>query len=190
MSKTKSVCKNMHYSLNFLNFKPYYNGHDNVNYIMTYNVKFTDESKYDVGEDQSDINKLFGVSYGHHHNQSDRIGWRYNKKTDLIDLFLYSYENSKRIKTYLTSVTVGYYDTYIINLDVMENNGYRNTNVSIYKTLYGMTAKIFSLSYMYKHTHTKYGYSLGLYFGGNQKAPKTIKMDIEKIESEKYIIAG
>ena len=190
MSKTKSVCKNMHYSLNFLNFKPYYNGKDNVNYIMTYNVKFTDDSKYDVGEDQSDINKLFGISYGHHHTQSDRIGWRYNKKTNLMDLFLYSYENSKRIKTYLISVPICDYNEYIINLDVMENNGYRNTNVSIYETSLYITTKLISISYMYKHTHTKYGYSLGLYFGGNQKAPKTIKMDIKKIEAEKYIIAN
>ena len=190
MLKTKSVCKNMHYSLNFLNFKPYYNGRDNVNYIMTYNVKFTDESKYDVGEDQSDINKLFGISYGHHHNQSDRIGWRYNKNTGLMDLFLYSYENSKRIKTYLISVAICNYNVYTITLGVMENNGYRNTNVSIYSESLGIPTKLISISYMYKHTHTKYGYSLGLYFGGNQKAPKTIKMDIEKIESEKYNIAN
>lgn len=190
MAKTKSVCKNMHYSLNFLNFKPYYNGHDNVNYIMTYQVKFTDESKYDIGEDQSDINKLFGISYGHHHNQSDRIGWRYNKTTNLIDLFLYSYENSKRIKTYLISVPISKHNVYTIDLDVMENNGYRNTNVSIYETSYNISVKLFGLSYMYKHTHTKYGYSLGLYFGGNRKAPKTIKMDITKIESEKYNIAN
>lgn len=44
-----------------------------------------------------DINKLYGINYGWHwHNNSVRIGWRYNAGLRMIELFMYSYVNGKR----------------------------------------------------------------------------------------------
>ena len=89
----RKIYRGMHYSLSFLNFKPVIN---KKHYYFRYNVKFYPSCRYNIGEDQSDINKLFGLSFGFHHNQSERIGWRYDRITDKIELLLYTYHIPKK----------------------------------------------------------------------------------------------
>ena len=50
---------------------------------MSCEVSFTESCRYNVGKDQSDINKLFGFSVGMHHKNSVRVGWRYVPSADL-----------------------------------------------------------------------------------------------------------
>ena len=53
---------------------------------MSCEVVFTESCRYNVGKDQSDINKLFGFSIGMHHKNSVRVGWRYVPSADLIEI--------------------------------------------------------------------------------------------------------
>jgi hypothetical protein len=59
------------------------------------------------GTDQhtTSINKLYGIVFGFDpHYRSARIGWRYNKFSDRIELFSYVYVNGKREHKFLCRV--------------------------------------------------------------------------------------
>ena len=174
---TKNIFKGMHYSLDFLNCMPYFNFKSYAWFDKFLDVEFTNDSKYDIDVDQSDINKLFGISYGFHHNQSDRIGWRYNKDKDMFDIFLYSYENDNgnvnRVKVFICAVKAN--EKLAIRFRTAEASYYRVVNVDVYNE---KIKQNYRLDYMFKHEHTWFGYNLGLYFGGNRKAPKNIKINI------------
>ena len=61
-------------------------------------ISFDESCKYDLkSKDQADINKLYGLSYGNHYYNSDRIGWRYLVDEDVFELLTYSYVNGVRI---------------------------------------------------------------------------------------------
>lgn len=165
----KVIYKGMHYCLNFLNFKPYF-GLNGVK-KLEYKVMFTSSCRYSLGIDQSDINKLFGISYGFHHNQSDRIGWRYIAEIDKIELLLYSY-----VKGLRRTKSLGLYDInkeISIKLEsIVYKGNYRTINVIINNEVIGRD--------IFPHNYKNFGYTLGAYFGGNRKAPHTMKIKIEK----------
>ena len=48
----KNVFKGMHYSLNFLNCMPYFNFKSDAWFDNEVDVEFTNDTKYDIGEDQ------------------------------------------------------------------------------------------------------------------------------------------
>lgn len=166
------IHKGMHYCLNFLNFKPYFGSKE---YNEIYKVCFGSSCAYDIDTDQRDVNKLFGVSYGWHHNQSDRIGWRYaptaHERED-IEIVLYSYENGRRCTFPICKVEIG--DTFTIKLNTKVYNGYRRANIVV---------KGHNITIMHKHTNQRFswGYTLGAFFGGNRTAPHTIKFDLSKV---------
>lgn len=173
--KRATVPANMHYSLNFMNFKPYFLKKENDFLKAFYKIQFTIESTYIIDKDQSDINKLFGFSYGMHHKQSDRIGWRYNPDSDDISLFLYTYENGVRCKCFLTNVKL--YEYYYILLDVDIKDKYRYVYIKISNTNRDIKYEnLFNL----KHIPKCWGYTLGLYFGGNRTVEYPIRINIEK----------
>lgn len=152
----------MHYCLNFLNFKPYC---FKQSHSLSYEVVFTDSCKYDIGSDQSDINKLFGFSYGFHHNQSDRIGWRWNPSLNKIELLLYSYEQKVRRSFKLTEVALNTLN--IIELEVYLNGLYRHISIKINNETY---------AFCLLQDPVNWGYTLGLYFGGNRTAPHNMNI--------------
>lgn len=166
----KTIYKNMHYCLNFLNFKPFFklNGLKS----LAYKVMFTPSCRYYLKDDQSDINKLFGISLGFHHNNSDRIGWRYLSDTDKIELLLYSYIKGVRYKTSLETIDIN--QEYIIKLEVItyKKTFRREVRVYINNNIYAN---------LYEDNHNSWGYTLGCYFGGNCKAPHTMKIKIDKL---------
>jgi hypothetical protein len=168
----RRIFKGMHYCLSFLNFKPYFY---KKNYNVSYKVSFDKSCAYNIDTDQSDINKLFGFSYGLHHHQSDRIGWRYipteNKRND-IEILLYSYENGVRYSTPITKITIG--DVVNIHLDVQIHNGYRRVYAAV-------NNKYVDILLQYDKPLIDYGYTLGTYFGGNRTAPHTMTINIRKI---------
>lgn len=163
----KKIIKGFHYCFNFLNFKPYF---CKESLQSSYKVKFTQSCRYIIGKDQTDVNKLFGFSYGFHHNQSDRIGWRYNNITNKIELLLYSYECKKRYSFLLKSFDIN--EDIIIKLSVDLKEDYRSIIIEINNK---------RISYFLKHKQTFWGYTLGSYFGGNRTAPHNILIDIAKL---------
>lgn len=150
-----------------------------------FEVVFHESCRYNIGTEQKDINKLFGVGFvkgyfrslwiylhsliggniyqEEHHIDSARIGWAYNPETDKIDLYAYCYINSQRIISDLISVEI-------------------DQSVGIYlylsKTHYVFIIKDKGKEVLRKpllFTHNKRRlFPLGLYFGGNLTAPHDI----------------
>lgn len=142
---------------------------------FNYVVCFDESIRYELpGDDQHDVNKLLGVSYGFHHQNSDRIGFRYNPKIDAVELCKYCYVDGKRIPTeVLYTCKIG----EKVTITTMHTNieGIRCFGV------------VFNddINYLYQFTmenkwYKMFGYTLSLYFGGNNPAPQTIYISKKK----------
>jgi len=123
---------------------------------------------YDLkDEDQGDVNKLFGYSLGLHHKNSLRFGWRANIKNATIEIVAYEYRDKVRSVVSICEVKLNeyykfdivYHDFGWIQYTVYEDNGFQVMSIGS--------------SYHMKHKYN-FGYTLGLYFGGNEKAPQDI----------------
>lgn len=62
------------------------------------NVMFDNSAIYDIGRDELDIQKLFGVAWGSVHSNSARFGFR-NIKGVGIEILAYCYDECKRLNT-------------------------------------------------------------------------------------------
>lgn len=124
-------------------------------------------------EDQADVNKLFGIGYlWSHHKNSARFGWSYNTLTEVMDLYAYCYDNGERTSVYITSVQIG----EKVKCELQAYRGSKDYLFIVYRE---------DGSYVYrtmKKSHHKWiGFPLGLYFGGNRRAPETIKIQMKKL---------
>lgn len=128
-------------------------------------VSFTESCKYEIGDDQSDINKLFGVGhFPHHHKNSVRFGWRWVPDLGKIEVLAYYYIDGKRMDRHMVYVEIGERLVYEIN---GEGNFYS-------LIIHGSTYLDIPLK------PCKVGYLLQTYFGGNQTAPHDIEIEINK----------
>ena len=132
---------------------------------ITLNYKFTDSTIYHFDDaDQFDVNKLFGFSVGMHHNNSFRFGWRPNADLNKMEIVGYEYHDKLRIPT-------------IPICEINLNKWYEFTLKYNYITSYieySVTdgEKTLTLQHPIKLKKSiNLGYKLGLYFGGNKKAP-------------------
>lgn len=129
----------------------------------TKEVTFDSSCLYKPLDWENDYNKLFGWSYGFHHRNSVRVGWRSSENS--IELILYIYENGKLVPMEEPGILVP-------------------TGVAIKMTLLkrplGYGLDIPGYGYITYRTHREikptWGYNLGLYFGGQGKAPHTMKI--------------
>lgn len=162
------VFKGMHYGF------PYWPRlYLNKEYKESINIIFTESCKYQLpGEDQHDINKLFGIGYGHHHTDSDRIGWRWNSEKEMIELVNYSYQNKRRMpsKT-LMWVKIG--EKVTIDLESYWSDSHKRS--VCFSATKEKESNILYRNYTVRCIN--FAYNLGLYFGGNQKAPHTITIN-------------
>lgn len=164
------IFKHTHYGFPFM-FQPLFSFKDELEKKMT--VCFTESCKYELeGEDQHDINKLFGFGYGYHHTDSDRFGWRWNPEKEKIELVTYSYVSGKRISSeHIAWVDID--EEVELGLWVhTENNIYQRWVV--FSIIQNGKKSVTPRGYATKRPWFKY--SLGLYFGGNRRAPQTIKI--------------
>ncbi len=153
-------------------------------------VWFDTSCRYEIGKDQTDINKLYGVAYlswaaiafvlksywtaivkrslaeikSLHHYNSARFGWAYNPLTDKIDIYSYCYHNGER--TFQKMASIGFYK-YLDT--VIERNGDRHDF-----RIYNSSGLVFSLSE--NVNASTLGYELFLYFGGNIPAPHDMQI--------------
>jgi hypothetical protein len=137
-------------------------------YIMEKFVNFTDSAMYYFDDDdQHDVNKLFGFSFGLHHNNSVRFGWRPNADLTKMEIVGYEYVNKVRIPT----IPIGEVELNKTYLYQLVYNG--KSNQIMYVIFDG------DIEYLTSHPITlskkcSLGYRLYLYFGGNKKAPHDI----------------
>lgn len=136
----------------------------------SYEVIFDDSCRYQLDEEnQLDWNKLVGWSYGLHHKNSIRIGWRYNQDSRMIQLCIYTYENGIRKESGFRSIQLGV--KYKLTLD------YYNPHLSLRVTSPYSYRQDFILNTIFDSKPT-WGYNLGLFFGGNLSQPNKEPMRI------------
>lgn len=136
---------------------------------LCYDVTFTNSCAYNIGKEQEDINKLFGIGYlPHHHCNSVRFGWRYHINSNKIELFAYSYINSSRSWDFLTFVNL---------------NDKIRCRMQINRSGHALSIDEYSLPHIVNLKPKKMGYILSPYFGGNTTAPHDIEILISKISN-------
>ena len=104
-------------------------------------VSFDDTAKYDIGKDQTDINKLLGFGYNLHHLNSDRIGWRYVPSKDKIELLLYSYNRKERVKKHICYVDINEEISINFSVQFKENSRYVYSTIKTKDKTYKTKAK-------------------------------------------------
>jgi hypothetical protein len=125
-------------------------------------ISFDESCKYNLKtKDQADINKLCGLSYGRHHYNLDRIGWRYLVEEDVFELLTYSYVDGVRIPS-ISLGKVKANEKFRAKVTTVLNNGKR---IVTFKLNDRCVAKEYKVSKVWIK------YTLGLYFGGNRTAP-------------------
>jgi hypothetical protein len=134
--------------------------------VLKYEVTFTPSCVYYIRQDQSDINKLFGIGYFPNHSQNSvRFGWRYGVG-NWVDIFAYSYINNERIYNLIGMVEIGKAHTFMITPGQSSH------------TLQVLGKGIYHTVPLYRQGA---GYLLRPYFGGNQTAPHDIEINMREL---------
>lgn len=121
---------------------------------------------YDIAE-RSCVNKLFGFCFGFGvHSNSVRFGWSYDKPTGLITIHRYVYDEGTLYKNFCTRVSIESPHTYRLEA---------NWNGTSWNVDFIVDERIVAAHYGIK-AHPCFITTLGLYFGGNTRAPHTIKI--------------
>lgn len=162
-----------HYRSNHLLTRVHIGKHWTTNYV----VNFTDSCKYELTENKTQVNKLVGISLlPHHHFNSIRIGWRWDKDKQQIELLSYKYFNKSRSYKHICYVSLNEDHTIKIsaklsinklfwNYDVFVNNYLFDTDVCI------IDNQISKIPIMYECLP---------YFGGQVPAPHDISIKLFK----------
>lgn len=161
--------------------------------MIGYRVTFTESCRYDIGSDQSDINKLFGIGYFSwrlfgmktsklfgrtftypwfrvaHHDNSVRFGWRYSH--GLIEIMAYWYHNGNRYYNTIKDLEIG--KPYILKLHIMRD--WHSLMISESLDMKNTT----SLNVPVEGKN--FGYLLSCYFGGNKTAPHDMEIRMERM---------
>jgi hypothetical protein len=134
---------------------------------ISHNVFFNNNCEYNLdGIDQFDINKLFGMSFGFHHKNSARFGWRWSEENQSMEILAYVYRNGERVKEWDENIKICNlkpFESAEMSIDVKDDNFvFTVKKLNPYSTY---TTKI-------KHGNLKlWGYYLNPYFGGNRESP-------------------
>lgn len=146
------------------------------NYITEGYFTFDDSIRYNIGVDQTDVNKLFGYSWGCHHKNSDRIGFRYNPFLDNVEIVLYSYVNGKRMPTtHIANIEIG--KKVKIGLHIKLGSWATVSKYGISRYINVTVDEDVTLTKEYECEDASFGYTLGGYFGGNRRAPHKITIN-------------
>lgn len=141
----------------------------NKDYSITKYFKFTETAIYHFyDDDQHDVNKLFGFSFGWHHKNSVRFGWRPTKDLTKIEIVGYEYINKLRVPTIpICDVELNKWYKYELKYKggVFGQIEYHVTDgEKQFGTIHPIVLR----------NKFNLGYRLFLYFGGNKKAPHDI----------------
>lgn len=132
----------------------------------SYEVIFDESCRY-VPDEENDWNKLVGWSYGMHHKNSIRIGWRYNSSRDIMELASYTYDSGIRKDIHIADVELN-----------------KKCEIIILAGSGELSIIVDSFWYHSEPIWMKptWGYNLGLFFGGNETAPHDMKVWIKKLK--------
>lgn len=146
---------------------------------LRFNAIFGLGCNYDLGNsDQADVNKLYGLQFGWSSQRaSARVGWRYVPSTKvegrrgLIELLLYVHDGRERIILPIANVALG--EGFSCSLFISGQS-------QVLAFFDCNTASIFK-NYQLEHVKPwRLKFRLFPYFGGNQVAPKLMKIFIKE----------
>lgn len=162
-TKKRTIYKGLHYA-----FPPILGA--SFKNTFAWRVNFNNSAIYNLqNENQWDINKLIGIRLHpfSNHTTSFRFGWLYNINTQKIDIYAYYYIKGNRNYELLTSISVN--EDLWLKIECLEKGGVKLTANNISWSNIGE-----SLTYRLK-------YFSGFYFGGNEVAPHTISVNIQRL---------
>jgi len=142
---------------------------------IKFKFKFDSNCKYFFGnENDSDINKLFGISLGYHMKNSIRLGWRWNIYKKQFEILPYAHINGVRMPEYEGKI-------YNV-LSTINSNELAECTIKINKYSYDIEIKTCtSIDFVSipKPYLPRIGYYLWPYFGGNEVTPHNMNIYIE-----------
>lgn len=147
---------------------------------LSFRFKFSSSCLYPiVDKDDYAVNKLYGFSYGCHHANSIRIGWRPSLSDDRkIEIFSYIYNNKQRSFESLASIHLERW--YIMKISVLKEYGKVCFKLKTEKSE-GVEYLITSQSYQhFVMPKFRLGYMLRPFFGGEKVAPHDMQFEIER----------
>ena len=169
--KTYKIYKGCHYS----NFFPRIQLISQVNKLLqSGNLVFDESCKYEIDE-SSCVNKLFGFCFGFGvHKNSVRFGQTYNAPTNQIYIWKYFYIDGKLEKEKIFACEVGEPHSY----EILVNKSYNAEN-KYFITLKIDNQKVYPVDNFYITIKSDKCFitTLGPYFGGNTRAPHTMKIE-------------
>ena len=130
---------------------------------LVFKAKFYPNCIYDDPQVPGQINKLFGVSYGQHHNCSGRIGWR-------------SVENRIEILAY---VYVAPQDLQTQHLGWVEVQEWHSFQILRKGKLLSISMDDLPAAEFQVKSPLPFGYRLSPYFGGKMPAPHEMWIEVE-----------
>lgn len=130
-------------------------------------------------EDDLDVNKLYGISWGLHHESSVRIGWNIDRRFDTERIALYTYTYCKGIRNfnYIASVDFNKPIQVNIHFDYEGNKFYVMLNPCYVEN--NLSKRIFYKE-NYNYPDFKIGFRLNPYFGGTTAAPHKMTISIHE----------
>lgn len=133
-------------------------------------VSFYSSCAYDLkGDDQADVNKLFGLGYLWNKKDSARFGWNYSLITGKINIYAYVHLSGVVSFNKVCDVPMGAPTRMTIYIN----------DHSYFFSVTNYAGKEVASTSIDKPHKKKLSYALGLYFGGNRVAPQDIKVMIE-----------
>lgn len=165
------IRKGTHYARPLQLFKKFLGIRYTTKRAMNAVVRFHSNCQYEIGKDQSDINKLLGFSLGMHHKNSIRVGWRWLNSN--LELCSYIYENGVRLKEKVLC-KCDFNTDYKIDVRMTVENGK-------YYAYFFVDNRLRHVQTLSTQVKKYVSYPLSLYFGGNCTAPHdmTIDMNVE-----------
>lgn len=115
------------------------------------------------------INKLFGWSYGLHHQDSVRCGWTPNKEPGRIDLFFYLYQKGKMSSAKFATVGTGF--PCFMEIHLFGGRAFFSMSRFAKPTIVD--------SVPFQIPKIKWGYLLYPFVGGNLPARMDTKIDLQ-----------
>ena len=146
------------------------------NFVIKKEITFTKDSVFIFsGNDKFDWSKLFGFSFCHHQrNESYRFGFRFLNENE-VQICKYIYKNGQRIISDSDLFTCTLNQKYTFSIE------YYCTDKTIEFKIFKNNNTVFEFEEIIQN-FKKYGYSLGLYIGGNQTVDKDIYFNIKTIK--------
>ncbi len=147
---------------------------------VSWYIVFGENADYDLqDEDQQDWNKLCGLFYNFLNTRDNTVmvGWRYNQKTQRMELNGYYHVDKGRDFTKpLLDVALG----EPVRVDIRVDYAQKNYTVQLTRVNDGTLAKN-SMPFTHDHTSCM---EINTYFGGNEAAPQDITIYKAYAESE------